>query len=239
MPVRDAVTFDGLRAQSADLIAAALEPSAAGADPLQVEPRVPRAAGTPCVVELFRDMQIPTMSVYDPQFTYTPPAGCPGPWAKVKLIVEMSGPREGGQPTSVVQLQLVSTPDDEGQTHEFGALWIGAPQITDDIPVWRMERDVTEYGAMLTRVRGGFFAGTFDNDNHDIDFIEDRGTALLVFYPATATTPAQRRANVVLGVANEVMAPQPTATLRTTFPRNVLRAYLDVTAKATGGPSRY
>ena len=30
-------------------IAQALLPSAAGADPLQVEPRVPRAAGTPCV----------------------------------------------------------------------------------------------------------------------------------------------------------------------------------------------
>ena len=242
LPVRDAVTYDGLRAQSANLIAAALEPSAAGADPLQVEPRVPRAAGTPCVVELFRDMQIPTMSVYDPQFTYTPPAGCPGPWAKVKLIVEMSGPREGGQPTSTVHLAFVDPASPS--RHMTGALWVGAPQITDDIPVWRMERDLTEYGALFTTPRAGFFAGTFDNDNHDIDFIENRGTALLVFYPATAATPAQRRANVVLGVANEPLDTRPTATLTSIFPRNVLRAYLDITAKVMGGgtqggPSRY
>lgn len=53
---------------------------------LSVEPRVPRLGITPCVVELFRDLAI--TNNFDPesyrQFAYTPPAGCPGPWAKLQ-----------------------------------------------------------------------------------------------------------------------------------------------------------
>jgi Peptide N-acetyl-beta-D-glucosaminyl asparaginase amidase A len=230
-------SWDGLRATSAHLVAAALDPAAAGADPLQVEPRVPRAAGTPCVVELVRDAVIPTMSVFDPNFTYTPPAACPGPWSKVKLVVELSGPRESGQPSSVVSVALVRNAP-EGQRMD-GALWVGAPQITDDSPVWRMERDVTEYAASLRTPKGGFFTAIFDNDNFDFDgVIQPTGTALLVFYPATAATPAQRVADVVLGVANEPLNSQPSATLRSTFPRNVERVYLDLVAKVMGGGFR-
>jgi hypothetical protein len=106
-----AIYYASLSANASQLIASALAPSAAGADPLQVEPRVPRASGSPCVVTLFRDMPIPVMSIYDPNFSYTPPSACPGPWAKVKLIVQLSGPRQNGLPTSAVSLAFI-----EGRT---------------------------------------------------------------------------------------------------------------------------
>ena len=237
-PVRK-YSYEGITTTASRLIAAELLPSAAGADPLQVEPRVPRAAGTPCVVTLFRDAIIPVMSVFDPTFSYTPPAGCPGPWAKVKLIVEMSGPRQSGQPTSALALTFIPTQIFE-PTETSGAFWAGAPQITADIPVWHMERDVTEYASILRTPKAGFFSGTYDNDNFDFEgVLEDTATALLVFYPATTATPAQRIADVVVPVSGfDPNAHLPSAAFTGAFPRNIERAYLDVIAHVEGGGSR-
>jgi hypothetical protein len=237
-PVRK-YSYEGITTTASRLIAAELLPSAAGADPLQVEPRVPRAAGTPCVVTLFRDAIIPVMSVFDPTFSYTPPAGCPGPWAKVKLIVEMSGPRQSGQPTSALALTFIPTQIFE-PTETSGAFWAGAPQITADIPVWHMERDVTEYASILRTPKAGFFSGTYDNDNFDFEgVLEDTATALLVFYPATTATPAQRIADVVVPVSGfDPNAHLPSAAFTGAFPRNIERVYLDVIAHVEGGGSR-
>jgi hypothetical protein len=178
------------------------------------------------------------MSVSDPTFSYTPPAACPGPWAKVKLIVELSGPRESGQPTSAVSLSFVEPILFEPQS-VGGAFWAGAPQITDDIPVWHLERDVTEYASILKTPKLGFFSGTFDNDNFDFDFIEPTGTALLVFYPATASTPAQRIADVVLSLATfDANSHMSSVSFTGMFPRNAEHAYLDVIAHVEGAGSR-
>jgi len=234
-----AIYYASLSANASQLIASALAPSAAGADPLQVEPRVPRASGSPCVVTLFRDMPIPVMSIYDPNFSYTPPSACPGPWAKVKLIVQLSGPRQNGLPTSAVSLAFIDQPIVEG-THVSGAFWAGAPQITADIPTWVLERDVTEYASVLKTPKLGFFSGQYDNDNFDFDdALEVRGTAQLVFYPPTAPTPAQRMADVVLPVSSfDATAHMPSVSLTRTFPRNIERVYLDVIAHVEGGGFR-
>ena len=74
--------------------AAALTPAQAGADPYFVEPRVPRAAGTPCVDTLVRDQIFNEPDSSPPSFSWTPSGACPGPWAKIVLVVETSGPRD-------------------------------------------------------------------------------------------------------------------------------------------------
>jgi hypothetical protein len=231
--------FDAISKQASRLTAAALEPSAAGADPLQVEPRVPRAAGTPCVVEMAHNFLIPEVW-YWASFTYTPPAACPGPYAKITLVVELTGPREGGQPSANVQLVL-GLPDDD--IHQTGALFAGAPQITDDIGLWRMERDVTEYAALFREPLTGYFpGGLYDNNNHDGEFLEPFvRSAKLVFYPATAATPVQRVADVVMPLPNPYGA-VPHAMVQGAFPRNIERAYVDVMAKPFNshfGATRY
>ena len=242
---RSGMTFEGLSIGAANIIAAALDPAAAGADPLQVEPRVPRAAGTPCVVELLRDDLIPVNSVFGTNFTYAPPAGCPGAWAKVKLIIELEGPRQNGNPVSALALQFTETGDpNSGWTS--GALWAGAPQMTDDIPAWRVERDITEYASLLRTPHFGLLSGRYDNVNFDFDdFLETpTATALLVFYPATAQTPAQRVADLVVPISSfEAHDHLPIAAFTGTFPRNVERAYLDVVSHVSGtgggGNTRY
>ena len=50
------------------------------------DPSVPRPATSPCVVQLFSNL---TFADFTPKpFTYTPPAACPAPWAKVVLEVD-------------------------------------------------------------------------------------------------------------------------------------------------------
>lgn len=234
-----------LVASGASAFAAALDPAAAGADPLQVEPRVERAAGTPCVVALLDNASIPATSVFGTNFTYTPPAGCPGAWSKVKLIIELRGPRQNGNPVSALSLHFNEGPDPT-TGWSSGALWAGAPQTTGDIPVWRMERDVTEYASLLRTSHSGLLSGRYDNDYFDFDESLQTPTAraLLVFYPATSQTPAQRVADVVVPISSyDPHYHLPIATFTGTFPRNIERAYLDVVAHVSGtgsaGPSRY
>src|SRR5579862_696788 len=52
------------------------------------DPTIPRPNTTPCVVQLFNNV---TFADFNPKpFTFTPPAGCPGPWAKVVLNADFS-----------------------------------------------------------------------------------------------------------------------------------------------------
>src|SRR5690349_6305452 len=53
-----------------------------------VEPPLPRTTLKPCEVEIIDDSM--TMGFG----SYTPPASCPGPWAKVLLRLDLSGPRD-------------------------------------------------------------------------------------------------------------------------------------------------
>jgi hypothetical protein len=52
------------------------------------DPPVPRPHTTPCVVTLYKGFKF---ADFNPKsFTYTPPAACPGPWAKVILQANFS-----------------------------------------------------------------------------------------------------------------------------------------------------
>ena len=148
--------------------AGALAPSAAGADPLQVEPRVPRAAGTPCIQTLITDRPIPRISGTDT--TPIPATSCPGPYSKITLVVELTGPRENADPSGNIQLFYT---DFAG--NDAGTLWTGSTHISNLVPRWRYERDVTELARYFTRPEGFIFIGSYDND-YLVDELASRET---------------------------------------------------------------
>src|SRR3984957_18879086 len=58
------------------------------ANTVTADPLVTRPTTTPCVVQLFSNAQFFDFNNED--FTFTPPADCPGPWAKVVLESDIS-----------------------------------------------------------------------------------------------------------------------------------------------------
>ena len=214
-------------AQRINLIAAALEPSAAGADPLQVEPRVPRAAGTPCIQTILTDDQIFRISGIDT--TPIPATTCPGPYSKIMLVVELTGPRENADPSGNIQLFYTNFGGNDA-----GTIWTGSTQISDAIPLWRFDRDVTELANYFTRPEGFVFPGSFDNDYLVFDELEARVASVrLVFWRATTATPAQRVADAVFPVERPDVWGN-NATFEGTLPRNIIKVYADVYAQVLG-----
>lgn len=184
---------------------------------LIAEPPVPRPGGRPCRLELFSDQLFTGFLFYD----YTPPAACPGPWAKVVLTMDLSGPRPENASTASLSVWL----DDV-------LLYRGAPQIHDGQPVWRVERDLTDYASMLTQPQSGELSYSWDNPAYIDDDPLITGTATLLFYPARPWRPAPSIPDVVseVGYSPEVL------------PRNIIRAYVDVIAQGTnrdGDSSRF
>ncbi|MGO4549686.1 hypothetical protein AB4059_01080 [Lysobacter sp. 2RAF19] len=219
------------RAQRINLFAASLLPSAAGADPLQVEPRVPRASGTPCVQTISTERGIFRFAETEP--TLIPATTCPGPYSKITLVVELTGPRENADPAGSIQLYYT---DFAG--HDGGTLWAGSTQISDDIPVWRFERDVTELQNYFTRPEGFVFPGSFDNDYLVFEGLQARVSAVrLLFYRANTTTPAQRVADAVFPIAFPDAAGN-NAYFEGTLPRNTIQAFVDVYAQVLGTDRR-
>lgn len=189
---------------------------------LTVEPRVPRADGTPCEVTLFTNQGFGELfsGGEGNAFQYVPPSGCPGPWAKVILQLELSGPRSYASAFIRVAFGL---PPDLGIPTPHTVLFQGAPQEHEGLPVWRIERDLTEYATLLRTPRSGYTGANFDNISVIEEPAELTGTARLKFFPATVQTPAPRIAHAVYPVNQPL-----------TLPRNIVRAYVDVIAQGAG-----
>jgi hypothetical protein len=176
---------------------------------LIAEPAIPRPAGTPCRVELFRDR------TFEPsEFRYRPPVNCPGPWAKVILVLRLSGPRPENGSTASLNVELGDNPS--------VLLFMGAPQIHEGQQVWRLERDITDYASLLAQEQFGETYYRWDNTAYGDDQPTITGTATLLFYPPSPSTPAPR---IPDRVANTSSFPQ-------SLPRNIERAYVDVIAQA-------
>jgi hypothetical protein len=219
--------YTSLSASTGAITAAALTPAQAGADPYFVEPRVPRAAGTPCVEIVARDVFF-AESMSTTGFSWTPSGTCTGPFAKIVLVVETSGPRESGPPAAAMVLHFNNFENQAGPDPGGGALFMGAPQQHDLVGTWRYERDLTEYADMLDRgFQVGYATAPKDNTYHDTDFIATVARAVkLVFYPATSATPAQRTADVMRSLDTFISG--STSWTFEDLPRNIERAYLDV-----------
>jgi hypothetical protein len=188
-----------------------------------VTPHVPVAAGTPCVANLFTDTVVYEQTSDAPgrgsAYSYIPPAGCHGPWAKVVLKVTVNE-EAGGSFSDATKAYLRL-----GGVQIFEGSLSNVPTQMHPMPAdgtWRAERDVTDLAALFAAAHNGQVGLTMEQDIWpDVIPYEQAGiSAQLLFYPASAATPAQKTPDAVFGV-------QPYSN-SVSLPHNIVRAYLDV-----------
>lgn len=205
----------------------------ASAQTLQTaDPPVPRPSTKPCVVKLFNaNYQSGSRAGVKRPFVYVPPGGCPAPWAKVVLEASF-------------------TVDYSGESAPF-AVWLGGVNLyyghtlavynglSGNTTTWTAERDLTDYTPLFTKADIG------QTQYYDVSsdaFSAVTATARLLFYPASATTPAPTTADRVYALGAD---PQGGLTLLKTstdtlsavlrLPRNIERVYLDIFAQGYQG----
>ena len=213
------------------LLAALAVPSSAAAAPAvgspetaTADPPVARPGTAPCTVTLYSGQ---TFADFSPKpFTYAPPAACPGPWAKVVLEADFSV-TAGRQFDRTAQIAIGHVNVYYGTTQE--------PSGTFG-PSWHVERDLTDYGALLrTPQSGETNLGNLVDSTYTGILSRDRPAPLLPGEPRGARPPRRRPRAAALRRAGRGGAPRhhgehlaPTLSL----PTNVEAAYLDVIAQS-------
>ena len=189
------------------------------------DPPVPRPHTTPCKVILYEGF---TFADFNPKsFTYTPPAACPGPWAKVILQANFS----------ITQGR---------QFDRTANIWIGPTNIyfgTTAEPShnvarhWHVERDLTDYSSIFTVPQ----AGTVDLGNLVNKTYTGilHGAANILFYPLEQNQLPPRTADQVIafssGPTGGTVALNATTDLleqTLTLPTNITDVYFDVFAQS-------
>jgi hypothetical protein len=206
-------------------IAAAQDLKIGSANTAFADPPVPRPHTTPCVVTLYKGL---TFADFNPKsFTYTPPAACPGPWAKVILQANFS--------------------INQGRQFDRTAnIWIGPTNIyfgTTAEPShnvarhWHVERDLTDYSSIFTVTQ----AGTVDLGNLVNQTYTGilHGNANILFYPLEQNQLPPRTADQVIafssGPTGGTVALNTTTDLleqTLTLPTNITDVYFDVFAQS-------
>ena len=192
------------------------------------DPKVTRPHTTPCKVTLYQGYKF---ADFNPKsFTYTPPASCPGPWAKVILEANFS--------------------INQGRQYDRTAnIWIGPTNIyfgTTSEPShnvsrhWHVERDLTDYSSIFTVSQ----VGTVDLGNlvNQIYTGILHGSADILFYPPASGQLPPRSADQVVafsgGPTGGTVALNTTTDLleqTVTLPTNVTDLYFDVFAQSQSG----
>jgi hypothetical protein len=203
-------------------------PQIGSANTVTANAPVPRPTTIPCTVQLFTNFDFADFN--SKFFSYTPPAGCPPPWAAVVLEADWSV-------------------DAGRQFDRTGNIWIGGTNVyfgTTAEPShnvmrsWHTESNLTDYSPLFTVSQGGrvdlfnLVNMTYTSHIH--------GSAAMQFYPLAQGQDLPPTANVVLPMAADPTG--GTVTLNTsgdqltgtfTMPTNVERAYLDVFAQSQSG----
>ena len=205
-------------------------PVVGSSNPVTAEPPITRPSTTPCIVPLFTGQQFANYD--DKNFTFNPPTGCPGPWAKVVFTADfnVSAGRQYDRTGSVFI---------GGTNVYFGTTAEPRAALS---PSWHVERDVTDLSAMFARQQAGLaslgnFVGTYGGVNYNGIIT---GSAALEFYPAGPSDPAP-------AVPDEVASLNPNAGLTSLnatgdrlsrlFQRlapNIERVYLQLFAQSQG-----
>jgi hypothetical protein len=188
------------------------------------DPAVPRPHTKPCIVNLLTNQAFENFN--NANYTYTPPAKCPGPWAKVVLTADFSI-QPGVQYDRTGQLFL-------GDVNiYFGTTAEPLQTVTD---TWHVERDLTDYASLFKTSQSGYASLGNVVGAYGLNAIIF-GTFNLEFYPADHLSPAPRTADLVLplpatggSVALNNSNPQFTQTFN--LPANVESAYIDVLAQS-------
>lgn len=189
------------------------------------DPPVPRPATAPITVPLFTNAAFADFS--SKPFSYTPPAG--KRWAKIVLVADFSV-SAGRQFDRTAQIAI-------GHTNlYFGTTAEPSSKVS---PSWHIERDVTDYSALLASAQPGQAdIGNLVNSTYTGVI---QGTAFLLFYPSAKNAPAAAVPDVVLPLPDggngvgSAGSPADTVSTTLTFPTNTVRAYLDLITQSQGG----
>ncbi|MFY9790855.1 MAG: peptide-N4-asparagine amidase [Candidatus Sulfotelmatobacter sp.] len=198
------------------------------ANTVSADPTVPRPSTKPCVVQLFSGASFYDFNVEN--FTYTPPAECPGPWAKVVLEADIN----------------LNAGIQYDRTANF---WLGPVNIyfgttaepsPNEGPSWHIENDLTDYSSIFYTAQTG--QANIGNTLCCGLTSTIYASASLEFYPIPKGQTAPVSANVVLPLSagpsgGTVGLGTTSSTLSGTFtmPTNVQTAYLDVYAQSQSG----
>jgi hypothetical protein len=188
------------------------------------DPPVPHPNTKPCVVTLLDNQAFADFN--NKPFSYTPPADCPGPWARVVFTGDFS--IQAG-----VQYDRTAEVFFDNVDIYFGTT---AEPLSSQTDTWHVERDVTDYSALFTAPQTGFasLGNLIEPGLNSIIY----GTFQLEFYPASFTNPAQRTADAVLPIPDNsdgtfaIDSGNPELTATFNLPTNVEAAYLDVYAQS-------
>jgi hypothetical protein len=188
------------------------------------DPPVPRPNTKPCVVTLLADQAFADFN--NKPFTYTPPADCPGPWAKVVFEGDFSI-QAGVQYDRTAEVFLGNVDIYFGTTAE---------PLQNETDTWYVERDLTDYAALFKSSQTGFasLGNLIEPGLNSIIY----GTFRLEFYPANFANPAPRTPDEVLPIPDNsngtfaIDSGSPELSQTFTLPTNIESAYLDVFAQS-------
>jgi hypothetical protein len=220
-------TLELVTLPAAPASAAPSAPTIGSPNTVTADPPVPRPPTTPCTVQLFSNVQF---ADFNPKtFSYTPPAACPGPWAKVVLEADFSV-TAGRQFDRTAQIAIGHVNVYYGTTAE--------PSSAVS-PSWHVERDLTDYSPLFAAAQGGDVnIGNLVNQTFTGVIV---GSAALQLYPAGPGAAAPRTADVVIPLSD---APGGAVILATTasilaptlsLPTTVEGAFLDVITQSQIG----
>ena len=215
----------------AQVIIAPSSPQIGSSNPVTAEPPVPRPRATPCVVQLFQNLEFADFNLKS--FSYSPPASCPGPWSKVVFTADFTV-TAGRQFDRTAAFYLGHANIYYGTTAE--------PRATLS-PSWHVERDVTDLSALFkAAATGEANIGNFVGVSNGVDYTGIIfANAALEFYPASWKDPAPKTADMVVpvegagGDAGTLNTGADQITQALSLPTNVERVYLDVIAQSQSG----
>ena len=192
----------------------------ATADPLVARPNTRHCEVTLLTNQAFADFS-------NKNFSFTPPANCPGPWAKVILTADFSI-QPGVQFDRTGQLFFGNVNIFFGTTAE---------PLQSQTDTWHVERDLTDYTALFKTAQTGYaILGNIVGADGLTSTIF--GTFKLEFYQSDFANPAPRTADMVLPLpdngngAVQLTNSSPELTQTFTLPTNVESAYIDVLAQS-------
>jgi hypothetical protein len=223
-----AVLFACASAAFAQVVVVPPSPQIGSSNPVTAEPPVSRPHTKPCIVPLFSEL---AFADFTPKsFSYTPPAACPGPWAKVVFTADFTV-TAGRQYDRTAAFYLGHANIFYGTTAE--------PRSALS-PSWHVERDVTDLTAIFrTAETGEANIGNFVGVSGGVTYNGIiYANAALEFYPSSFADRAAPAPDIVVpvngsggdaGTLNNTSS-QITQTLN--LPTNIERVYLDVIAQS-------
>ncbi len=187
-------------------------------DPRTAGPPVAKPATASCTVPIV-DHAFADYSNY--VNTFTPPAACPGPWAKV--VLHLDGAVKGRQFDRLGWLTI----------GDVMVLKTSTPEPSPEGITWSVEKDVTGYAALLHAPRTvTMFLGNIVNDTYTgVLFIK----VSLTFYAADRRHPAPATATDAIPLAGVSHPDGQDLTGTVTVPRSTERLLGEVYATGSGG----